>query len=120
MSKKTSCVFCKIISGELKADKIIESDSFISFLDINQEVKGHTLVIPKKHYVTLLDLPNKLGNEMLEFTKKVANSLIDKKIGDGFNIIMNNLEVAGQVVMHSHIHIIPRKEGDGLRFLTRA
>jgi len=77
------------------------------------------LIIPKKHFVTLLDIPNKFGNEMLEFAKKVASDILDKKIGDGFNLIMNNLAVAGQIVMHAHVHIIPRKEDDGIRFLTR-
>ncbi|MBS3083703.1 HIT domain-containing protein [Candidatus Pacearchaeota archaeon] len=114
-----NCVFCKIISGEIKQEKIMESDSFIAVLDIKPTAKGHALVIPKQHYVTLLDIPNRLGNEMIEFTKKVASDLLDKKLGDGFNLVMNNLAVAGQVVMHAHIHVIPRKDGDGLRFLTR-
>jgi len=75
---------------------------------------GHILIIPNKHFVTLLDIPDKLGNELLEFTKKVAGDIMDHKIGDGFNILMNNLECAGQVVFHAHIHVLPRKEEDGL------
>ncbi len=114
-----NCVFCKIAIGEIKQEKIAESDLFFAIHDIHPHAKGHSLIIPKKHFVTLLDIPNKLGNEMLEFTKKVASKLLDEKLGDGFNLIMNNLAVAGQVVMHAHIHIIPRKEGDGIRFLTR-
>lgn len=55
---------------------------------------------------------------MLEFTKKVAGELLDKKYGDGFNILMNNLEVAGQGVLHAHIHVVPRKEGDGIRVIA--
>ena len=79
------------------------------------------LVISKRHFVTLLDIPNKLGNEMLEFTKKVASKLMDDKYGDGFNLIMNNLEVAGQVVMHVHVHVLPRKEDDGrIRFIPKS
>ena len=62
----------------------------------------------------LLDVPNKLGNEMLQFTKKVAEKLLDEKYGNGFNILMNNLEVAGQLVMHAHLHVLPRRDGDGL------
>jgi len=119
MKSDKSCVFCKIVKGEIKQKKIMESDSFIAVLDIHPHAPGHSLIIPKKHYVTLLDIPNTLGKEMLEFTKKVASDLMAKKLGDGFNLIMNNLSVAGQVVMHAHIHLIPRKEGDGLRFLTR-
>ncbi|MEK6914920.1 MAG: HIT family protein [Nanoarchaeota archaeon] len=119
MALDKNCIFCKIASGEIKQEKIMESNSFFAVRDIKPNAEGHSLVIPKKHYSNLLDIPNKLGNEMIEFTKKVASDLLDKKLGDGFNLIMNNTSVAGQVVMHAHIHVIPRKEGDGLRFLTR-
>lgn len=112
-----NCVFCKIVLGKSKSEKIAESDNFLAFYNISPLAKGHTLIIPKKHFVTLLDIPNKLGNEMLEIIKKVAFILMDKKLADGFNLGMNNLEVAGQVVMHAHIHVIPRKEGDGLRLI---
>lgn len=112
------CVFCKIAKKEIKSDVVLESDNFIAFRDINPKASGHTLVIPKKHFVTLMDIPSKLGNELLKFAKDVSSELLDKKYGDGFNIIMNNLEPAGQVVRHAHIHIIPRKEGDGLRSLV--
>lgn len=108
-----------MIKGEIKSDLVAESNSFFAILDIKPNTKGHTLVIPKKHFVTLLDIPNNLGEEMLKFTKQVASDLMTRKLGDGFNLIMNNLEVAGQVVMHAHIHVIPRKEDDGLRFLTK-
>lgn len=114
-----SCVFCKILRKEIKSEVVAESNSFFAILDIKPNTKGHTLIIPKKHYVTLLDIPNNLGEEMLKFTKQVAIELMDKKLGDGFNLVMNNLEVAGQVVMHAHIHVIPRKEGDGIRYMTK-
>lgn len=113
------CVFCKILRGKIKSEFIAESNSFFAINDVNPKSEGHCLVIPKEHYTTLLDIPDKLGGEMLKFTKQVAGHLLDEKYGDGFNIIMNNLECAGQVVMHAHLHIIPRKEGDGLRFLTK-
>ncbi|MEK6927155.1 MAG: HIT domain-containing protein [Nanoarchaeota archaeon] len=113
------CIFCRILRGKIASEFIAESNSFFAILDRDQSVKGHVLVIPKEHYVTLLDIPDKLGQEMLKFTKQVAGHLMDEKKGDGFNVIMNNLECAGQAVMHAHIHIIPRNEGDGIRFLTR-
>ncbi len=115
--RERDCVFCKIARKELNTDLFLEGDNFVAFKDIKPIVKGHVLVVPKKHCVTLLDMPNKLGNEMLEFIKKVASKLMDEKLGDGFNMAMNNLEVAGQVVMHAHIHIVPRKEGDGVKIL---
>jgi len=117
--KNEDCVFCKIAKGEIKSDKILESNNFFAIRDMNPVSKGHALIIPKKHFVTLLDIPNKLGDELLEFTKAVASDLLEKKYGDGFNVIMNNLQVAGQLVMHAHIHIIPRKEKDGIRFFHK-
>jgi len=112
--KNENCVFCKIIKGEIKAEKVIETNNFLAFLDVNPKAKGHTLVIPKKHFVTLFDIPATLGKEMLQITKQVASRLLEKKLGDGFNLLMNNLEPAGQIIKHAHIHIIPRKENDGL------
>ncbi len=113
-----SCIFCKIAQRKIKTERIAESNKFIAILDANPKTKGHTLIISKKHFVTLLDIPNNLGEELLTFIKKVASKILDNKQGDGFNIIMNNLEPAGQVVKHVHIHILPRKEGDGLRMIS--
>ena len=112
------CIFCKIARGEIKAEFVAETNSFFAIRDAHPKAEGHTLVIPKKHFVTLLDLPNKLGAEMLTITKKVASDLLEKKLGDGFNILMNNLEPAGQIVKHGHIHVIPRKEGDKLKIIS--
>ncbi len=119
MKAGKDCVFCKILRGEIKSEVVAESNSFFAILDIKPHAMGHTLIIPKKHFVTLLDIPNNLGEELLKFTKQVANDLMARKLGDGFNLIMNNLEVAGQVVMHAHLHVIPRNEGDGLRYMTK-
>ena len=115
--QEKNCVFCKIIRGKIKSEKVAESNNFIAFLDAHPKTEGHTLIIPKKHFVTLLDLPNKLGSELLEFTKRIASQLLENKKGDGFNIIMNNLEPAGQLVKHAHLHVIPRKENDNLDIL---
>lgn len=112
---KEDCVFCKIVQRKIKSEIIKSSNNFIAIRDIHPKTEGHTLIIPKKHYVTLLDLSNSLGEELLQFLKDVAFDLMNKKLGDGFNLIMNNLEPAGQVVEHAHIHIIPRKEGDRFR-----
>lgn len=112
------CVFCKIIKKEIPSEIVDESNSFIAIRDIHPKSPGHTLIIPKKHYVTLIDLPNKLGEELLSFTKHVATGLLEDKYGDAFNLIMNNLPAAGQIVMHAHLHIIPRKEKDGLHSLA--
>lgn len=117
--KDKNCVFCKIIKGEIKSERVAESNSFIAIRDMRPLSEGHTLIIPKTHHVTLLDLPNKLGEEMLRFSKQIASNLMDEKYADGFNVIMNNLAPAGQEVLHAHLHIIPRKEGDGIRFFVK-
>ena len=116
---KDDCIFCKIVAGKIKSEIIKTSDSFIAIKDVNPVAKGHLLIIPKKHYATLLDIPNNLAEELLKFEKEVASDILDKKQGDGFNLIMNNLPPAGQLVMHAHIHMIPRKEKDGIKFLVR-
>jgi histidine triad (HIT) family protein len=114
-----NCVFCKIARGEIFTEKIFENDNFFVIRDISPVSEGHSLVIPKKHYENFLDLPNSLGTEFFSIAKKTALDLIDKKLGEGFNLVMNNFEVAGQVVPHAHIHIIPRKKGDKIVVLKK-
>ena len=112
------CIFCKIVNGEVPAEKVYEDDNFVGILDIHPEMKGHTLVIPKKHFKTLLDTPNSLGNEYLEAIKKISLKLIENEGAEGFNVVFNNYEVAQQEVPHVHAHILPRKENDGVKVKT--
>ena len=108
------CIFCKIIRGEINSEKVYEDENFLGILDTSPKAEGHTLIIPKKHFRNLLDLPVSLGNELLEAIKKVSLKLVKEGKADGFNVISNNEKVAGQLVFHLHIHIIPRKKEDGL------
>jgi len=114
MKKEKDCIFCKIANKEIKVKIIYENDNFMAFPDINPRVKGHTLIIPKKHFINILDLPKILGNELLDAIKNVASIKL-KEGFEGFNIIQNNFPVAGQIVMHAHFHLIPRKKGDGFK-----
>jgi|SRR3989344_6686407 len=114
--KKEECIFCKMARKEISADFVAETNNLIAVLDKYPKTPGHILIIPKKHYVTFLDIPNKLSEEVFQLIKKIGSEILEKKKGDGFNIHMNNLPPAGQVVMHAHIHIIPRKEGDNITF----
>lgn len=119
MSEETdNCVFCKIAGGEIPCDKIYENKNFITFFDANPRADGHTLVVPKRHFKTILDMPNSLGTELLDAIKNAALDLIKKGKAEGFNVIMNNYKVAGQIVEHAHFHIIPRKGKDGLKILA--
>jgi len=109
-----NCTFCKIVRGEIPAEKISETKNFLAFLDVNPKTKGHFLIVPKEHYENLLELPEALGNELLEFIKKTAKEQLKKVDAEGFNLVLNNHEVAGQVVKHVHFHIIPRKKSDNV------
>ncbi len=109
------CIFCKIANKEIDSNIVYETDNFIAFLDINPVNPGHTLIIPKKHYEHIIEMPEEYGIELMNVIKKVANAVKKAVNADGFNIAMNNGEAAGQVVMHAHIHIIPRFKGDGLK-----
>ncbi len=112
MSK--DCIFCKIIKNEIPSTKVYESDNFIGILDINPISFGHTLVIPKKHYETIIDMPISLGSELVDSIKSIAMNLIAENKAEGFNVMQSNQKVAQQEVPHLHFHIIPRKKNDGL------
>ena len=114
------CLFCKIIRGEIPSYTVFENDDVKAFLDISQVTKGHTLIIPKKHLVNLFDYSQEDAARFLQYIPVVAQAIkkSDPTI-KGLNVEVNNGEIAGQVVMHSHIHFIPRFEGDGLKLMTR-
>ncbi|MCR4335543.1 MAG: HIT family protein [archaeon] len=111
----TECIFCKIGSGEIPAKKIYEDQNTIAFLDIFPSAKGHSLVIPKKHYSTLLDIPEMELKELIQIVQKVGAGIMKATQADGFNILQNNKEAAGQIVPHLHFHIIPRFKDDCLK-----
>ncbi|MCK6462603.1 MAG: HIT family protein [Candidatus Pacebacteria bacterium] len=110
-----NCVFCKIINGEIPADKIYEDADFLAFLDINPINSGHALLIPKTHYENLYNIPDKVLSAIAPLIKKLAVAVKQGINADGINIGMNNDSAAGQVVPHAHFHIIPRFSDDGLR-----
>ena len=107
------CVFCKIVNNEIPTERIYENDNFFSMPDANPQVEGHTLVISKKHFENILELPTMLASELLDCIKETAVLLMKKYHAEGFNVMNNNFEVAQQVVPHLHFHILPRKKGDG-------
>jgi len=110
---KTNCVFCDISSGKIPSKRIYENDNFFSILDLSPQVKGHALVISKKHFENILDLPSSISSELLDCVKKTFFILNKDFKAEGFNLVSNNFEVAGQVIKHVHFHILPRKNGDG-------
>ncbi len=111
------CVFCKIAEGNIPANKIYENENFYSIPDKNPIIKGHSLIISKKHFKTILDLNSTLGQELLDCIKQTAIKLIKMNNSEGFNLISNNFDVAGQIIKHVHFHIVPRKKNDGLKII---
>lgn len=110
------CIFCKIVSGKAPSYKVYENEHVLAFLDIFPSTKGHTLVIPKKHFANLLEAPEKEITECLKAAKNVAHAQMKALGSHGFNILQSNNKEAGQVVFHLHFHVIPRKAEDGLHF----
>ena len=108
------CLFCKIVKGEVPSYKIYEDDNVYAFLDIANDVYGHTLVISKKHYNNVIDCPARSLGKVIASAKKVGDHFISLGYS-GYNIINNSGTSAEQSVMHLHFHILPRKDNDGVK-----
>ncbi len=107
------CVFCKIIAGELPAHKVYEDDAVLAFLDIHPTNPGHTLVIPKAHHKDFLDTPADLQSKLIQVIGKIAPVVMKAVGAEAFNLGVNNGAVAGQIIFHTHFHIMPRFTADG-------
>lgn len=107
------CLFCKIVRGELPSYKVYEDDATLALLDINPVNPGHTLVIPKIHATDLFDAEDSDWQALTKTVRIIAHALESALKPDGINIGMNNRASAGQTVFHAHMHVIPRREGDG-------
>jgi histidine triad (HIT) family protein len=113
----TDCIFCKIAAGEAPPQNchtLYEDEHTYAFLDLHPVNPGHSLVIPKKHYVNILDAPTEIMQQMIATAKKIAEALM-KNGAEGVNVNMNNQAPAGQVIFHAHMHVIPRYGDDGLK-----
>ena len=103
-------VFCKIVNGEIPCYKIYEDDDVLAFLDISQVTKGHTLVIPKKHYDNFLAVPKETMHKVMDVAQRIGQIAIKFLGAKGVNILTNCYPAAGQTVNHFHVHVIPRYE----------
>ena len=117
---KNNCVFCAIAAGEIPSFKVYEDDLVLAYLDINPFAKGHTLVIPKAHTTGLLDTDEATLAMLIARVKKVAAHLKTVLPCDGFNVLQNNGEAAGQTVPHIHFHIVPRYGKEPIAFENHA
>ncbi len=111
--KNDQCIFCKIAAGEIPSKTIYEDDDFRVILDLGPATKGHALILPKEHYANLYELPEETAKKVICLAKKMAMVMTEKLHADGFNLVQNNGEVAGQTVFHFHMHLVPRYKGDG-------
>jgi len=117
---KNDCIFCAIAAGEIPSFKVYEDDLVLAYLDINPFTRGHTLVIPKQHSEGLLDTDEATLAAVVARVRKVAAHLKAALPCDGFNILQNNGEAAGQTVKHLHFHIVPRYGNEPIVFESHA
>lgn len=110
-----SCIFCKIINGEIPSYKVYEDEQTLAFLDINPVNSGHTLVVPKKHYANIEAADEETLSQVIRVVKKVGLSLKKNLAVAGYNVQVNNDPAAGQAVFHLHFHVTPRIANDGLK-----
>ena len=108
-----NCIFCKIANGDIPSKVLYEDGEFKVILDLGPATKGHALILPKNHYRNLYELPDDMASKVMLLAKKMASQMTDKLECDGFNLVQNNGEAAGQTVFHFHLHLIPRYDGDG-------
>ena len=111
--KEENCIFCKIADGEIPSKTIYEDEEFRVILDISPATKGHALIIPKEHYADLYQIPEETAAHAMKLAKKLASHMTKRLGCDGFNLVQNNGEAAGQTVFHVHMHLIPRDHDDG-------
>lgn len=111
--EKDNCIFCKIIAGEIPSHTLYEDEQFKVILDVGPATKGHALILPKSHHANLYELPEETAADAMKLAKRMMITMTEKLKCDGFNVVQNNGEVAGQTVFHFHMHLIPRYKNDG-------
>ncbi|NDO49209.1 HIT family protein [Lachnospiraceae bacterium MD335] len=110
--KDDNCIFCKIANGEIPSRTLYEDEDFRVIMDLAPATKGHSLIMPKNHYKNIYEIADDTAAKVFPLAKKMAALMTEKLGADGFNIVQNNNEVAGQTVFHFHVHLIPRYNDD--------
>lgn len=108
----SDCIFCKIAAGEIPSATIYEDEDFRVILDLGPATKGHALILPKQHFADITQMPEVLTAKAFVLAKKIVTYMKGALPSDGYNIVQNNGEAAGQTVFHFHIHLIPRYTND--------
>ena len=105
-----TCIFCQIANGRIPSIRLYEDELFVAFMDISPQTEGHFLITPRKHYTLMEDVPNAVLAKALPLAKKLSTAALLGLGVEGFNLIQNDGEVAGQTIGHWHIHIVPRRD----------
>lgn len=111
--REDNCIFCKIANGQIPSQTLYEDEKFRVILDLGPATKGHALILPKEHYVNLFDLPEESAGDVMKLAKRMVMKMKEKLGCEGFNLVQNNGDLAGQTVFHFHMHLIPRYRADG-------
>jgi len=110
--KDDNCIFCKLANGDIPTNSIYEDDDFKVILDASPATKGHALILPKQHYANIFEIEDETLAKAAKLAKKIMTHEKDVLGCEGYNLVQNNGEVAGQTVFHFHMHLIPRYNGD--------
>jgi histidine triad (HIT) family protein len=116
MRQDASCIFCKIVSGAVPAAKVLEDEASLAFMDIGPIARGHLLLIPKEHFLTVDQMPGSLAAAILKHLPAVVRAVQSATGCQGVNVLQNNGRTAHQLVPHVHFHIVPRNAGDEFQF----
>ncbi|MFH1142128.1 MAG: HIT family protein, partial [Candidatus Uhrbacteria bacterium] len=109
----SDCIFCKIVNKEIPSYTIYEDDDVKVFLDINPSVPGHTMVIPKQHYDSFQETPPEVLTKVAVVAQKIAPAVLKAVDAEAYNFTNNCGRAAGQIIMHTHFHLMPRRSDDG-------
>ena len=120
MTRDPNCLFCKIVAAEIPAAVVYEDDAILAFLDVGPLAEGHLLVIPRDHYAKLTDVPPARCAQVASALPFLGRAVLQVTGAEGFNVLVNEGRVAGQVVPHVHFHVIPRKSDDQLGYRWNA
>ena len=115
--KDCDCIFCNIANGEVPFTTLYEDEDFRVILDLGPATRGHALLLPKNHFANLFELDDETAQKAILVAKKMAGKMKAALGADGFNLVQNNGEAAGQTVFHFHMHLIPRYENDNAGIL---
>lgn len=107
-----NCIFCKLANGEIPTATLYEDEDFRVILDASPATRGHALILPKEHFADLYEIDDEIAAKALVLAKKMVKKLTPILKCDGYNIVQNNKEAAGQTVFHFHMHLIPRYKND--------